>query len=307
MIRRSYSYTVFAAGVALAAGGALKIVPSGLTAGGSLAFLGLVLFGLSFIPGREPHPDDPGPLSEGARLAGIFFEPSVVFRHLRAHPRWFVPVLVVALLGSAYSAAFSYRLTPERIVAFTNDKLVERGWVPAEQAERMREQQIAEAKSPARFVAGPITSFVAAFVMMSLVAGLFLLVVLMSGGRINFWQAFAVAVYAALPVALISRLLSLVILFVKEPEDVHPILGQSGLVTDNLGALVSAAENPILYAALSAFGVLSFYYVWLNATGLRHGGERVGATAAWSAAVTLWVVGLLLAVASSALLGSFIS
>jgi hypothetical protein len=307
MIRRSYTYIVFAVGVALAIGGALKIVPSGLTAGGALAFLGLLLFGLSFIPGREPHPDDPPPMSEGGRLAGIFFGPSAVFRNLRAHPRWFVPVLLIALLGFTYSAAFSYRLTPERITAFTNDKLVERGWVPAEQAERIKEQQVAEAKSPARFVAGPITSFAAAFVMLALVAGLFLLAVLMFGGRINFWQAFAVTVYAALPISLISRLLSLVILFVKEPEDIHPILGQSGLVTDNLGALVSASENPILYAVLSAFGILSFYYVWLNVTGLRHGGERVGSTAAWSAAIALWVIGLLLAVASSALFGSFIS
>jgi len=307
MIRRSYTYILFALGVALLAGGLLKVVPGGATVGGALAFLGLVTFGLSFVPRREPRPEDPEPMTEGARLAGIFFEPSEVFRNLRAHPRWLVPVLLMALLGFAYSAAFSYRLTPERIAAFTNDKLVERGWVPAEQAERIKEQQVAEARSPARFVTGPITSFVASFVMMAVVAGLFLLAVLMLGGRIDFWQALSVAAYAALPVAVISRVLSLVILFLKEPESIHPMLGQAGLVTDNLGALVSAAENPALYSLLSAFGVLSFYYVWLNATGLRHGGERVSSTAAWTAAVSLWVIGLILAVVSSLLFGSFIS
>ncbi|HZI19477.1 MAG TPA: YIP1 family protein [Pyrinomonadaceae bacterium] len=307
MIRRSYAYIVFAAGVALAAAGFTKVVPGGLPAGGALALLGLALFGLSFVPGREPRPDDPEPMWEGARLAGIFFEPSAVFRNLRAHPRWFVPVLLIALLGFAYSAAFSYRLTPERIASFTNDRMVERGWVPADQAERLKDRQVAEAKSPARFLTGPVTSFVAAFVMMCVVAGIFLLVVLMLGGRINFWQALAVAAYAALPVALVSRLISLVLLFVKDPDDIHPLRGQAGLLTDNLGALVSASESPVLYAVLSAFGVLSFYYLWLNATGLRHGGERVGSGAAWSAAVALWVIGLLLAAASSALFGSFIS
>jgi hypothetical protein len=307
MIRRSYTYVVFAVGVALAAGGLLKVIPSGTSAGAALAFLGLVLFGLSFVPGREPRPDDPDPMSEGARLSGIFFEPSAVFRNLRAHPRWLVPVLLIALLGFAYSTAFTQRLTPERIVSFTNDKLVERGWMLADQAERIKEQQVAEARSPARFVAGPLTSFALSFVMLALVAGLFLLLVLMFGGRINFWQSLAVAAYAALPIAIISRLLSLVILFVKDPDDIHPLRGQSGLITDNLGAFVSAAESPVLYSALSAFGVLSFYYLWLNATGLRHGGERVSSTAAWSSAVALWVLGLALGVASAALFGNFIS
>jgi hypothetical protein len=307
MVRRSYTYIVFAVGVVLAVGGALKFVPSGLQAGGALAFLGLVLFGLSFVPGREPQPGDPAPMSEGSRLSGVFFEPSEVFRNLRAHPHWLVPVVLIALLSFAYSAAFTRRLTPERIVAFTNDKLVERGWLPAEQAERMKEEQVAQAKSPAQFVAGPVTSFVATFVLMLVVAGLFLLGVLMLGGRINFWQAFAVAAYAALPVTVISRVLSIVILYLKDPDDIHPILGQSGLVTDNLGALVSPSESPVLFALLSAFGALAFYHVWLNATGLRHGGERVGSATAWSAAIALWVIGLLFALSSSALFGNFIS
>jgi hypothetical protein len=47
--------------------------------------------------------------------------------------------------------------------------------------------------------------------------------VLAFGGRINFWQALAVNFYAALPVMFISKLLGLVILYLKTPDDLHLI------------------------------------------------------------------------------------
>ena len=78
-------------------------------------------------------------------------------------------------------------------------------------------------------------------------------------------------------------------------------------MTDNLGALVSPAEHPILFGALSAFGVLTFYYLWLVATGLRNGGERVSSSSAWTLAIILWGIGLLIRVGSNALFGNFFS
>jgi hypothetical protein len=78
-------------------------------------------------------------------------------------------------------------------------------------------------------------------------------------------------------------------------------------VTDNLGALVKPAEHPVIFALLSAFGVLAFYHLWLTATGLRNAGERVSSTTAYSIAVIFWLLGLLFAVGSSALFGNFLS
>ena len=71
-------------------------------------------------------------------------------------------------------------------------------------------------------------------------AALYLLAVTIFGGRINFWQSLAVVFWASLPVVLITKVLSLIILFVKDPDDVHPILGQETLVQDNLGVLFYA-------------------------------------------------------------------
>lgn len=306
MVRRTYTYVIFGVGLLLLIVGALKILPGATPAGGALAFLGVALFGLSFVPRPAESPEPPAlPFHE--RLAGLFFEPSRVFRSLRAHPRWLAAVLVIALLNFAYSTAFTYRLTPERIVGFTIDKVVEGGWLPADLAEQQKQEQIEQAKDPVRVAGGAVTSFAATFGLLCVLAALALLGVLLLGGRINFWQSLSVLAHAWLPVVLISQVLNLILLYVKDPDDIHPAIGASGLVTDNLGALFSPAEHPVLFAAASAFGVLAFYGVWLTAAGLRHGGDRVSSGAGWAVSIAFWVIRLLLAVALSALFGNFMA
>lgn len=295
---------VFGAGVLLIVAALLKVL--GYGPGAALCFLGLVLLGLSFIPRRSVE-DAPAPMSFFEKLGNIFFEPSAVFRNLRAHPRWFGALLLITLLSFAYTTAFTYRLTPERIVSFTLDKVAEKFNIPPEQAARMKEQQIADAKAPAKVAGNAVTTFVGLFVVMCLIAGLYMLFVLLFGGRLGFWQALSAAVWAALPPIIIGKVLSLVLLYIKDPDDIHPILGQETLVTDNLGALVRPADSPVLFSVLATFGVLAFYQLWLTATGLRHTSDRLSKGSAWTIAIIFFGIALLLRVASSALFGSFIS
>lgn len=306
MIRRTYAYIAFGVGILLIVAAVLKL-PIGYGPGAALCFLGLALFGLSFIPRAQPAGEAPEPMSFPAKLAGIFFEPSNVFRNLRWHPHWLFALILSALLSFAYSTAFVQRLGAERIVSFTTDKVVEQFNIPPEQAARMKETQIADAKAPAKIAGNAVTTFVGAFVLAAIFAGLYMLLVLLFGGRLGFWQALSVAVWASLPPIIIGRVLSLVLLFLKDPDDIHPILGQGGLVTDNLGALIKPAEHPVLFGLLSAFGVLAFYHLWLTATGLRNASERLSKGSAWTIAIIFWLIGLLFAVASGALFGSFIS
>jgi hypothetical protein len=290
----------------LAAAAALK-VPIGFGPGLALCFMGLALFGLSFVPAAAAPADAPAPMSFFGKLGNIFFEPSSVFRNLRAHPRWLGALVLSALLSFAYATAFVQRLTPERIIGFTTDKVVEQFNIPAEQAQQTKADQIAEAKSPTKVAGGLVTTFVGGFTLMCVMGGLYVLLVLLFGGRLGFWQGVATAVWAALPPLLIGRILSLVLLFIKDPDDIHPVRGQGGLVTDNLSVLTNASEHPVIYTALSLFGVLSFYHVWLVATGLRHASDRLSSGSAWTIAVIFWLFGLLLATAFSALFSGFIS
>lgn len=306
---RPFAIGFFVLGLIVLVGGILKFIPGGLGTGAALGFFGIVLFSLSFIP-LPRVPDAEMPLSPLQKLTGIFFEPSRVFRNLRSHPRWLAAFLLIAVLSIIYSIAFVQRITPERIVNHTVDKLSEIGppfAPPAEMLDEVRAQQLDQLKNPIQRASTVVKTFVGLFVFGGVMAGLYLLACLAFGGRINYWQALAVYFYATVPVVVIQKVLSLVILYIKEPDDLHPILGQETLVQDNLGVLFTPASNPILFVVASFIGVLSFYGLWLKAKGLHHGGTRVSSGAAWGVAITFWILGVLLITIMTALFPGFIS
>jgi Yip1 domain len=298
---------LFVIGVLIAVAGALKFVAGGLGTGGALAFWGALLFGLSFVRLPKPAPDAPPRMSVMDTLTGIFYEPTRVFQNLKAHPRWLVAFLLIATLSSAYYALFVQRLTAERIVSYTADKMAETAFIPPEAVQQQREQGLDQAKDPVQRVGTAIRTFVGVFAFMAFLAALYMVGVLVFGGRINFWQAFAALVYASVPIVVIQKVISLILLYIKSPDDIHPIMGQETLVQDNLGILITPAEHPVLFVIASAIGLLSFYGLWLKATGLRYAGQKVTKAAAWGTAITFWLLGLLVIVIITALFPSFIS
>jgi Yip1 domain len=274
----------------------------------ALAIMGLALFALSFI--RLPKiPDGEAPLSPLQKLLGIFYEPTRVFRNLRLHPRWLAAYLVVAALTVVYTLAFVQRITPERIVSHTVEKVGELGSFapPPAALEEMRTTQLEQLKNPVQKVGTVIKTFCGLFIWGGAMAALMLLATLAFGGRINYWQSLSVYFYALLPVVVVQKVLSLVILYIKSPEDLHPILNQETLVQDNLAILFTPAAHPVLFVLASFIGVLSFYGLWLRAKGVHQGGTRVSSGAAWGVAITFWVLTLLFATIVTALFPGFIS
>jgi len=299
---------LFVIGLAILVLGIIKVVPGGIGTGGAVAFLGALLFALSFIPLPQRTGDEEPAMTAFQKVTGIFFEPTRVFRNLRPHPRWLAAFLIIGFFSVLYTIAFTQRLTPERIVNYTMDKLTESSFAPPpDRLAIMREEAVEQAKNPIQRAGGAAKAFVGVFVFICILGSLYLLGVLAFGGKINFWQALAATFYATLPVIVIQKVLSLVILYIKSPEDIHPILGQETLVQDNLGILFSPAVHPVLFVLSSSIGFLSFYGLWLKATGLQNAGQRVSSSAAWGTAVTFWVLGTLLLTVFTALFPQFIS
>jgi Yip1 domain len=296
-------------GIVVLVGGIVGFISGGIGTGAAVCLLGVLFFGLSFV--SLPYvPDAPPPMSTVGRLTGIFFEPTNVFRNLRAHPHWLAAILIMGCLNAAYVTAFYHRLTPERIINFTMDKLEESPIKPPPEAmAKARTQGVEQEKSTAYQVGKVVKTVVAAFFGIAFIAVLYLLGVLAFGGRMHFWQAYAVTAFAAFPVLVIQRVISFIVLFLKSPDspDIHPIIGQETLVTDNLGILFKAADHPVLYVTASAIGILSFYKLWLTAKGLHEGGYKVSSSAGWGVAITLWVLGLLLGLAVAAIFPGFFS
>jgi hypothetical protein len=127
------------------------------------------------------------------------------------------------------------------------------------------------------------------------------------GGKINYWQAFSAAVYAMFPVAVLRFVLNTIILFIKDPTDIHPITGQSNLIQDNLNFLFTPSEHPVLYSIAGMFGLLWFYWVWLNATGLNKAAERAPSSYGWFATLSVFFLMIALVSVMAMLFPSFIS
>ena len=118
--------------------------------------------------------------------------------------------------------------------------------------------------------------------------------VLVFGGRIHFWQSLAVTCYVALPVAVITKVMGIIILYLKAPEDLHPTLNRDTTLQDNLGILFSPADHPVLFIMASFIGLTSFYGLWLRAKGLHLGATKASSGTGWGVSITLWLMGLLI-------------
>ena len=299
---------MFGLGLVILVAGIAKILPGGLGTGAVFAVFGIMLCAFSFIPLPQTAGAQEPPMSGPEKLLAIFYAPTSVFRNLRVHPTWLAAFLVIGFANTIYTAAFVQRLTPERIVQHTMDSL-ENSPIkpPADKLEQMREDNLQQAKQPVQRVQTAAKGFIGLFVFVALVAALCFLGVLAFGGRMNFWQAFAAVIWGYLPIIVITKLVSLVILYIKDPEDVHPVLNAETLLQDNLGIIFKPAEHPALFVLGSVIGVLSFYGLWLRAKGLANAGQKVSSGTAWGVAITLWVLALIVGMIFATLFSSFMA
>jgi hypothetical protein len=259
---------------------------------------------------KKPDPEGVERMSTASTIVNIFVSPGETFQNLRRHPRWLAAAIIIALFSALFTNLFLYRLTAERVANFAIDKTLEMPIMNDEarkQVEAGRADAIKANKDPILLTGQAVSTFGWNVVRYTLYSLIFFLFALAMGGKINFWQAFSVAVYAALPPAVIHSVLSSIILFLKDPVDIHPILGQGNLVQENLGFLFNPSTSPALYALAAHFSLLWFYWVWLIATGLKNAGERVSGSVAWTIAISLYLALMFFGVVFSYLFSGFIS
>ncbi|MDH3493575.1 MAG: YIP1 family protein [Acidobacteriota bacterium] len=296
---------LMAVGAMIAVLGFTNVVPNIGGPGVSLVFLGALVLGLSFV--KRPDPESVEEMPLFSRLLNIFLSPGEVFENIRYHPSFLGVLLIASIISGIYAYAFFERLTPERITNYTVDKIAESGFVPDEQVATVRAQTLETNKNPVSRVGSAVSGFAGMSFLAAFMGLLFFVTALAMGGKINYLQALSVAAFSLFPVILIQKVMSLLILFLKDPIEIHPIIGQGSLFPDNLGILISSADNPVLYSFLTYVGLLGFYWLWLNATGLQKAGRRVSGAAGWTGAVIVWLLGLAISVVSAVFFGNFLS
>ena len=247
-----------------------------------------------FQPPPPPLAETPEPagetLSTPATLTGVFFEPARVFEALRARPRFLAATIVLLLLTIAVTFVVYQRIDMAEYIRAKMEKSSGSAQQTAEQKEMgVKFGKILGAVLIPASV--PITVFAG--------AALYLLGVMAFGGSISYKQSLAVWAYSSLPPSVMASIVAVLVLFLKTADSIDP----EHLLVTNPGAFMSGPDSsPVLVAFLSQFDLLRFYGLFLAALGLRKV-ARMSSGAAWGVVITLWLISVILAVASAAIFG----
>jgi hypothetical protein len=318
-MRRIVGLIIFVAGLLLLLSNLLLRVQGVRGLGIFGMCIGAAVFGLSFIPKPAPGPNAPAPLSPVERLTRVFYEPEPVFKNLKHYPRWLAAFLVLTFFGMAYQMALTQRVGVERFAEDQANREIEGGFIPTDRIapDDYRQAKIREAIATATRTKITQPFWIAGFVLIGILvlAGVYLLCVLAFGGRMSFWQALSVAAYGSLPPAVISAVLSLILLYIQSPGDIIPLEAQRhGLARADLGLLfretapiVNTLERPILYTLASFVGLFQLYGWWLTVNGLKNASEKISGGSAWAIAFILWLLGMLITVLLALLAPTFVA
>ena len=318
-MRRIVGIVIFAIGLLLLLCALLLKVWSVLGLGILGMVVGAAAFGVSFVPRREPAADAPAPLSPADRIIGVFYEPEPVFKNIKHHPRWLAGFLVLAFFGSAYQLALTQRLGVERFAEDDANRRIEAGIIPTDKIspDDYRQAKIREAAAYATQTKLSLPLYTAGFmfIIMLILAGVFLLSVMAFGGKLNYWQALSVAVYGAIPPVVISTILSLVLLYVQSPDNIIPLEAQRhGLARADLGLLFKVTDpitnvhaRPVLYTLASSIGLFQLYGWWVTVSGLKNASEKISGGSAWAIAISLWLLGMMLGTVGAVLGPTFVA
>lgn len=228
-------------------------------------------------------------MSTAETITGVFFEPSRTFEALRARPRFLVVGLILLVLAIVVTMVLYARVDMGQ---FIRDR-IERSPNAAQVTEQQKDMQVKVGKT-----FGMVLIPLSVPIAIAAGAALYLLLVMAFGGSISYKQSLAVWVYSWLPPSILGALIALLVLFLKAPDTIVP----ERMVATNPGALFGEESSRVLVAFLSQFDILRFYGLFLAALGLRKV-AKISSGQAWGVVLTLWFLGLLIAVGSAALFG----
>jgi hypothetical protein len=248
---------------------------------------------------NTPHAGEgDGPsMSTPETLSGIFFEPGRTFEALRARPRFLVAGVILIAVTLLVTVLVMQKVDFAEFIT----RQITSG--------PRSEQMSPEAKAAAvNFWTGPIGKVVVyvippvfTVIMFAAGAAIYLLAVMLMGGRMGYKQALSVWVYSTFPPGILQAVLSTVVLFLKSADDIDLNKSGGGLVVTSLGAVLNPS-SPALRGALSWFDLFTFYGMYLAALGLRKVG-KISSGAAWTIVIVLWLIGVLWSAGRGALFG----
>jgi hypothetical protein len=228
---------------------------------------------------------DPQPkgMGEFSRLTGVFFEPAKTFEDIAARPGFWVPMILVILLGIILVTLFTQHVGWER--------MMRQQFEMSPQAQQMAPERKEEAiqmyaKMGPLFGYGgailgtPITWLILAGIFLGIVKGIM-------SAPVNFKQVFSVVAYGWMPHVLAS-ILAIVVMFLKSPDDFrldNPLVFNPGAFMDPV------TSNKALLAVASSLDLFVLWSMILMGIGLKAaGGRKLSMGGAMTAVFLPWAI-----------------
>jgi hypothetical protein len=230
-------------------------------------------------PAVQPAPAGMG---EFSRITGVFFDPKKAFEDIAKRPTWIVPMVLIIIAALAVSMTMGQRVGWERIVRHGMETSSRTQQMTPEQ----REQAVAMGVKFASIAAYGAIIFVP--IVFAIMAGVLLGVAsgILSAG-IRFKQVFAVVCYASLT-GLISSILTIVVLFLKNPDEFNV---QNALAFNPGAFMDPGTSSKFLYSLATSLDLFSFWTILLMAVGIKAAaGKKLSFGSAVFAVVLPWAV-----------------
>ena len=226
-------------------------------------------------------PPTPPKINHFARLIGVVFSPGETFADIAKTPTFWLPLVVTMAFTLLASQVVVNRVGLENLVRSQIMK--------SSRAPEMSKAQI-DAGVEMGVKIGRVTTWLnPLFVIIGIliVAGVLLLMAnFVFGGSATFKQLMAVAAHSAAPISVVSAILSCVIVFIKDPGDVDV----ENLLVTNLGVIVSAETSKFLHRMATSMDLLSFWQIFLLATGISASSSKLTFGKALAAVLIPWAL-----------------
>lgn len=243
-----------------------------------------------------PAQQAPESVSSVGRIFNVFFEPKKTFESIVQRPTWVLPMLAVIVLGLAAVATIGsrvgWRQVMDRQIASSPRAQQRMEQIPPAQRESMLEKQ-------AKFagVIGYVGAVVGTVVVELIVAALLLAAFkIISGSQMTFSTSLGIVAHSWMPYV-ISGILGIVILFVKDPSTIDV----QNIVASNPGALLPDNSAKWLVSLLTSLDVFTFWVLILQAIGFRATNpKKISFAQALGVIVGLWLLFVLVKVGFAA-------
>jgi hypothetical protein len=220
-------------------------------------------------------------MSEAGRLAGVFFTPFAALSDVARRPRWWIPMIIVGVASILLLVAFSRHVGWERAIV----KGVDQSTRTQNLTPQQRRQAIEVGERITPFIAY-IAPFIAALVTV-LVAGVMIFFTnSLMGAEISFPSMLGVVGYSGLPPGLVTVALTVLVMFLKSPDD----FDLNNPLAFNVAAFLPDGSARWLIALCSSLDLFSFWRMGLLAIGITAAAPRIRIGRALLAVVFPWAL-----------------